>query len=81
MQHEASEHPTYDQAAVAAMLIQLNEQAISSSTVGDWAAESGVVLERIVAGVDLTYVRLEGHDQHRMPIVLMLLEGVWERAI
>ncbi|MFJ6114141.1 hypothetical protein ACIQC8_08505 [Agrococcus sediminis] len=38
-------------------------------------------IARLTAGANLTYIRLAGRDEHGHPIVLMLLDHVWERAI
>lgn len=72
---------TYTDADIDAILDDLNATATDPQQVHAWAARSGISVTRAVAIPDLTYVRLAGKDEAGGYIVLMLLDGTWERAI
>lgn len=71
----------YTDADIDAIVDDLNATATDAERVHAWAARSGVPITRAVAIPDLTYVRLAGKDESGGYIVLMLLDGTWERAI
>ena len=64
---------------IARILLQLATLATDHESLRAWGETPDVPLERLVAIETLTYVRLAGRDADREPIVLMLLDGAWER--
>lgn len=72
---------TYTDSDIDAMLADLNASVIRCEQLADWRGRSGIPIGRAVATPGLTYVRLAGRDAHGGPVVLMLLEDAWERAI
>ncbi|SDS35981.1 hypothetical protein [Agrococcus carbonis] len=80
MLHEPPKR-VYGHADIAAILADLQSTVTTHHELRDWAAQTDVPIERVVANPDLTYVRLDARDVDRSPIVLILLEQVWERAI
>jgi hypothetical protein len=88
-QHGYGRHPTqssprqltYSEAEIAAILAELNRQVQQPSQLQRWSASTDIPLRRTVASGDLTYVGLAGTDHAGDPIVLMLIEGMWDRAI
>ena len=70
----------YSDADIAALLADLQATVTGPKTLQAWSEDTHVRVDRIVAGADLMYVRLAAHDQEGSPIVLMLLDRVWERA-
>ena len=72
---------TYTDSDVDAILADLNATVIGHDELHAWADRSGIPLKRVVATPGLTYVRLAGRDGTRGYIVLMLLDGTWERVI
>lgn len=64
---------------IARVLLELAAIATDPDSLRSWAQTPGVPLERMVAIETLTYVRLAGRDADGEPIVLMLLDGAWER--
>ncbi|MCH1883903.1 hypothetical protein [Agrococcus sp. ARC_14] len=81
MQHEPPRPPAYSSADIAAILADLQATVNEATSLHAWAETSAVPLDRIVAGADLTYLRLRAHDTEGSPIVLMLREQRWQRAI
>jgi hypothetical protein len=73
--------PTYSEAEIAAILAELNREVQRPAELQQWSASTELPLRRIVADGDLTYVGLAGTDLAGDPIVLMLIEGEWDRAI
>lgn len=71
----------YTDSAVEAILAELNGAVVDQHRLHAWASESAIPLRRTVATPDLTYVRLAGTDTRGGYIVLMLLDGLWERVI
>jgi len=71
----------FSTADIAAVLSDLQARANDAASLRTWAQDANVAIERVVATDDLTYVRLAARDDDGSPIVLMLLEGVWERAV
>jgi hypothetical protein len=71
----------YSDDEIYAILLELAAIATDHESLRSWAATPGIELERVVAIETLTYVRLAGHDAEGSPIVLMLLEGMWERVL
>jgi hypothetical protein len=63
------------------ILLELAAIATDHESLRAWSAAPGVPLERVVALQTLTYVKLAGRDAHGEPIVLMLLDGTWERIL
>jgi hypothetical protein len=64
---------------IARILLQLATLATDHEGLKSWGESPDVPLERMVAIETLTYVRLAGRDAEGEPIVLMLLDGAWER--
>ncbi|WP_072314280.1 hypothetical protein [Agrococcus sp. Marseille-P2731] len=73
--------PVFSTADIAAVLSDLQARASGPSSLRAWAREASVATDRVVATDGLTYVRLAARDDEGAPIVLMLLEDVWERAV
>ncbi|MFP5251042.1 MAG: hypothetical protein ACLGHD_01585 [Actinomycetes bacterium] len=71
----------YNEAQLEELLLELNRCAHDAEQLRAWAARTTVEIERLMAGESLMYVRLAGGDEHGDAIVLMLLDGVWERAL
>ncbi|MGM1030326.1 MAG: hypothetical protein ACQEWM_10765 [Actinomycetota bacterium] len=78
---EASRSPraVHSEEEIARILLELAAIATDPESLRSWGQAPGVPLERMVAIETLTYVRLAGRDAHGDPIVLMLLDGAWER--
>lgn len=72
---------THSNSDIAAILAELNATVIDHERLHAWASQSEIPLMRAVASERLTYVRLAGKDASGGYVVLMLLEGAWERAI
>ena len=71
----------YNEAQLEELLLELNHCAHDAEQLRAWAAHTTVEIERLMAGESLMYVRLAGADEHGGAVVLMLLDGVWERAL
>lgn len=67
-------------ACVDEILTELNASDPGLDGLDKWAERSDLKTDRIIAGPDITYVRLVGQAEQGGPIVLMYFEGVWERA-
>ncbi|MGC5075685.1 hypothetical protein [Agrococcus sp. DT81.2] len=72
---------TYTDADVDTILADLNAPVPGHEDLHAWSDRSGIPCKRVVATADLTYVRLAGQDRAGGYIVLMLLDGTWERVI
>jgi hypothetical protein len=81
VQHDPPRPAAYSDAEIAALLADLQATVTGPRTLRSWSEDTHVRVERVVAGADLMYVRLAGCDHEGSPIVLMLLDRVWERAI
>jgi len=66
---------------IDAILAELNATVVDHQRLHAWVSESDIPLARVVASERLTYVRLAGKDASGGCVVLMLLDGAWERAI
>jgi hypothetical protein len=75
-----SQRDVYSDEEIARILLELAALATDHESLRAWGASPGVQLERLVAIETLTYVRLAGRDSTGEPIVLMLLDGEWERV-
>jgi hypothetical protein len=74
-----SPRDVYSDEEISRILLELATIATDHESLRAWGASPGVQLERLVAIEALTYVRLAGRDAKGQPIVLMLLDGEWER--
>lgn len=79
METSPSQRDVYSEEEIARILLELAALATDHESLRTWGASPGVQLERLVAIETLTYVRLAGRDAEGQPIVLMLLDGEWER--
>lgn len=79
METSPSRREVYSDEAIARILLELAAIATDHESLRTWGASPAVQLERLVAIESLTYVRLAGRDAQGQPIVLMLLDGAWER--
>jgi hypothetical protein len=74
-----SRRDVYSDEDITRILLELDAVATDHESLRAWRASADVELERLVAIETLTYVRLAGRDAEGQPIVLMLLDGEWER--
>ncbi|MGM1029427.1 MAG: hypothetical protein ACQEWM_06070 [Actinomycetota bacterium] len=72
---------TIPASVVDSLLAGLNASGAVPRTVEDWTARWRIDADRVIEGPDITYVRLVGRAEQGGPIVLMHVEGVWERAM
>lgn len=79
MQSSPSQRESFSDEEITRILMELAAIATDHDSLRAWGASPGVQLERLVAIETLTYVRLAGRDARGEPIVLMLLDGRWER--
>ncbi|MFA4841888.1 MAG: hypothetical protein WC580_09305 [Agrococcus sp.] len=79
METSPSPRDVYSDEEIARILLELAAIATDHESLRAWGTSPGVQLERLVAIETLTYVRLAGRDGKGQPIVLMLLDGEWER--
>lgn len=79
METSPSQRDVYSDEEITRILLELAAIATDHESLRAWGASPGVQLERLVAIESLTYVRLAGRDAKGQPIVLMLLDGEWER--
>ena len=68
-------------AQIQEILADLNANVRGLQSLHVWASQRDLDIARLTAGANLTYIRLAGRDERGDPIVLMLLDNVWERAI
>jgi hypothetical protein len=71
----------YTDAQIEELLLELNHEAITAASLPAWVAATAIRVERLTATHVLVYVRLAEHDSHDDRVVLMLLDGAWERAL
>ncbi|ROR64812.1 hypothetical protein [Agrococcus jenensis] len=81
MDYDSAERSVFAEEDIARILLELAAVATDHTSLRSWAADPGVQLDRVVAMEALTYVRLAVRDEHGEPIVLMLLDGTWERIL
>lgn len=81
MKESPSALGSYTDTDVDAILADLNAAVADHLHLHAWADRSGIALKRVVASPGLTYVRLARQDGTGGYIVLMLLDGTWERVI
>ncbi|WP_413320290.1 hypothetical protein AA0Z99_05700 [Agrococcus sp. 1P02AA] len=67
--------------AIGALLADLNVHVRDHLQLQPWLDRSVVETARVVNMPELTYIRLAQHDADRIPVVVMLLDGIWERAL
>lgn len=79
METSPSQRDVYSEEEIARILLELAAIATDHESLRTWGASPGVQLERLVAIETLAYVRLAGRDSRGEPVVLMLLDGEWER--
>jgi hypothetical protein len=71
----------YTDAQIEELLLDLNHEAVTAASLPAWTAASAVGVERLTATRSLVYIRLTERDSHDDRVVLMLLDGTWERAL
>jgi len=71
----------FNEAQIDELLLDLNTHVTGPEDLRAWASDRTVDIDRLTATHSLTYIRLARHDDHGAAIVLMLLDGVWERAL
>ncbi|MGC5075705.1 hypothetical protein [Agrococcus sp. DT81.2] len=71
----------FSEAQIEELLLDLNTHVTGPEGLRAWASDTAVDVDRLTATPILTYIRLARHDDHGCVIVLMLLDGVWERAL
>lgn len=82
MQEELQDPPLpYSDSDVAAVLADLQSEVSGTTSLQTWQHSTGVPIERVVSGADITYVHLGAHDRFGTQIVLMLRDGIWRRAM
>lgn len=81
MQSDQELATNLDDAQIDDLLLELNARVTGPEELRAWASETTVEIDRLTATPALTYVRLDQRDSEGTTIVLMLLEGVWERAL
>ncbi|ROR64708.1 hypothetical protein [Agrococcus jenensis] len=74
-------HVGFSEDHAATIVDELNACAPDAAGLGAWLARTGVETERIVTSTTLTYITLARRSEDGGRIVLMLLDGVWERAL
>jgi hypothetical protein len=74
-------HVRYTDPQIDELLLELNHEAINADTLPAWVASSGIAIDRLCATCELVYIRLTDHDADGGTIVLMLLDGTWERTL
>ncbi len=79
METSRSPRAIHSDEEIARILLQLAAIATDPESLRSWGTAPDVPIERLVAIETLTYVRLAGRDADGDPIVLMLLDGAWER--
>lgn len=67
-------------ACVHELLADLNASGSGVGRLDDLLARSDIETDRIIVGPDVTYVRLAGTAVAGGPVVILLFEGIWERA-
>ncbi|WP_206445733.1 hypothetical protein [Agrococcus sp. KRD186] len=81
MQTDLPRPAAYTSTDIAAILADLQSTVNGATSLHEWAETATVPVDKIVAGADLTYLRLRAHDHEGAPIVLMMRDQVWQRAI
>ena len=82
MQEELQDPPPpYSENDIAAVLADLQREVSGTASLQRWQYSTGVPVERVVAGADITYVHLGAQDRTGTQIVLMLRDGIWRRAM
>ncbi|WP_413316651.1 hypothetical protein AA0Z99_08415 [Agrococcus sp. 1P02AA] len=81
MQKDPPRPQLYSSANIAAVLSDLQSSVTGSTSLHQWSETTDLPLDSVVAGDDLTYITLSAHDELGAPIVLMLRDGAWQRAI
>jgi hypothetical protein len=69
------------EAQIDELLLELNTHISGAEGLRAWASHTTVAIDRLTATPTLTYIRLGRRDPSGASIVLMLLDGVWERAL
>lgn len=73
-------HVALNEAQIDELLLELNTRISGAEELRAWASDTTVEIDRLTATPTLTYIRLAQRD-HGGAIVLMLLDGVWERTL
>ncbi|WP_405216973.1 hypothetical protein [Agrococcus sp. Ld7] len=82
MQQEFQSPPlSYSDSDVAAVLADLQSEVSGTTSLQTWQQSTGVPVERVVSGSDITYVHLGAFDHSGSQVVLMLRDGIWHRAM
>ncbi|GAA1419360.1 hypothetical protein [Agrococcus citreus] len=69
------------EAQIDELLLELNTQITGPEELRAWASHTTVAIDRLTATPTLTYLRLVRRDPSGASIVLMLLDGAWERTL
>ncbi|WP_143143599.1 hypothetical protein [Agrococcus sp. Marseille-P2731] len=67
--------------AIDELLAELNVHVRDRAQLQPWIERSDIQMARIVNVPSLTYIRLTHRDEQHVPIVVMLVDGIWERAL
>lgn len=70
-----------NEAQIDELLLELNTRISGPEELRAWASHTTVDIDRLTATPTLTYIRLARRDTTGCGIVLMLLDGVWERTL
>ena len=76
-----TEYDVFSDSQIDELIAELNASVTGLQSLHTWAGRSGLAIHRLVESPALTYVRLVARDERGEPIVLMLLEHAWERAL
>ncbi len=71
----------WTEAQIDELLLELNTRIAGPDQLRAWASDTTVEIDRLTATPTLTYIRLGRTDATGDSIVLMLLDGVWERTL
>ena len=71
----------FNEAQIDELLLELNTHVTGPEELRAWASDRTVAFDRLTATPTLTYIRLTRRDDQGGGIVLMRLDGVWERTL
>ena len=81
MTPDPGQNVALNEAQIDELLLELNLRISGPEQLRAWASATTVDIDRVTATPTLTYVRLGRPDASGDRIVLMLLDGVWERTL
>lgn len=70
-----------NEAQIDELLLELNAHISGPQELRAWASRTTIDIDRLIATPKLTYIRLVRRDTSGASIVLMLLDGMWERTL